>query len=308
MCSEPFTEPAYVVDGAIKYPGMRRGTPARLLICHACHALGFNAETGYPRPDRRMRDRIWWNEVAGRGEEMPPTPCVACGRMVIRNADPLLKRVTCSAACSTSLTRIRNGNKGSGEPCEVCGTAITTGRADSRTCSPACRQKAYRRRQAKQGAPTVEARPYLDSRGRRMPQRSQRKALESGMAALDGLCEALAGIGRVEDSIAPSDAARWRDELDAAARIVKTLHGKLRARSGVEDVPLVAPAARHVAKRKNLTSGTATLSGLCAELAGVKELADDITPELAAQWQHQVAGALAGIRSLGRVLEQHPHA
>lgn len=80
---------------------------------------------------------------------MPPTPCVACGHPVIRNSDPLLKRVTCSFACDSSLSRSRNGregNKGSGQPCETCDEQITTGRADSRYCSSACRQKAYRSR------------------------------------------------------------------------------------------------------------------------------------------------------------------
>lgn len=80
---------------------------------------------------------------------MRPTPCAACGQPVIRNADPLLKRVTCSMACDSSLSRSRNGrqgNQGSGRPCETCGERITTGRADSRYCSPKCRQKAYRQR------------------------------------------------------------------------------------------------------------------------------------------------------------------
>jgi len=35
--------------------------------------------------------------------------------------------------------------------CEVCGEQFTATRRDAKTCSPACKQKAYRQRQ-KQGA------------------------------------------------------------------------------------------------------------------------------------------------------------
>lgn len=150
LCGESKLDvPPYLVDGARKYPGQRRWTPGRLLLCRGCYEFGVDVETGLDRHanTREFEDARWY-KIAGRGEPMPPTPCVACGQVVIRNSDPLLKRVTCSAACSVSLTRIRNGNQGSGQPCEICGTAITTGRADSRTCSAACRQKAYRQRKA----------------------------------------------------------------------------------------------------------------------------------------------------------------
>ena len=145
MCGVNDLELVYLVDGARKYPGQRRWTRARFTICVACHALGFDPQGHYHLPGRE-RDRIRWSQVVGRGKEMPPTPCVACGLHVIRNADVLLKRVTCSPACATSLARIRNGNRGSGRPCQTCGEPITTGRADSRYCGSACRQKGYRLR------------------------------------------------------------------------------------------------------------------------------------------------------------------
>ncbi|MFD4795271.1 hypothetical protein [Streptomyces anulatus] len=62
---------------------------------------------------------------------------------MVRGAEVLMRGVTCSAACRTSLTRRRNGGWGSGRPC---GTPVTTGRADSAYYDAACRQKAYRRR------------------------------------------------------------------------------------------------------------------------------------------------------------------
>lgn len=145
MCGTDGLTLVYLVDGARKYPGQRRWTATRFTICEACHALGFDPQGRYHSPGRE-RDRVRWSQVVGRGEQMPPAPCVNCGLHVIRNADVLLKRVTCSPACGTSLTRIRNGNRGNGQPCETCGEPITTGRADSQYCGSACRQKAYRRR------------------------------------------------------------------------------------------------------------------------------------------------------------------
>lgn len=139
----------YLVDGARKYPGGRRWTRTRLLICTGCYTAGFDPGAGYEIPTARERPRIRWYRLAGRGALMDPAPCAACGQPVIRNSDPLLKRVTCSLACDSSLSRSRNGregNRGSGRPCETCSEPIMTGRADSRYCGPACRQKAYRKR------------------------------------------------------------------------------------------------------------------------------------------------------------------
>lgn len=146
MCEATLTGPGYLVDGAQKH--RRQWGQALLLICEPCYARGGpDPETGLTRSTSlRATARCRWHRLVGRGEQMAPTPCAACGQMVVRASDSLLKRVTCSRACSTSLTRTRNGGKGSGRPCESCGEPITTGRADSRYCGSACRQKAYRRR------------------------------------------------------------------------------------------------------------------------------------------------------------------
>ncbi|KUL26612.1 hypothetical protein ADL12_32150 [Streptomyces regalis] len=141
MCSEPFADsPAYLMHGG-RWAN-RRWKKALLLICEDCYdsrkALGNTDHRKYP---------VWVLDMVGRGfNVMPPTPCVACGQLVIRLDDPLLKRVTCSHSCSTSLTRSRNGNLGTDRPCPECGDRIDTGRADSVYCSNACRQRAYRRR------------------------------------------------------------------------------------------------------------------------------------------------------------------
>ncbi|GHA64064.1 hypothetical protein GCM10010330_16110 [Streptomyces tendae] len=140
VCATPFADqPAHLVQGARWI--RRRWWRTPLQICTDC----YTDQRGYWNNDHRTLP-VKWLGLVGRGAPMPPTPCVSCGQPVIRNSDPLLKRVTCSQSCSVSLTRSRNGGKGSGQPCETCGEPITTGRADSRYCKPACRQKAYRRR------------------------------------------------------------------------------------------------------------------------------------------------------------------
>ncbi len=308
MCDGEFTGPGFLVDAA-RSKGRRRWW-VRVLLCEPCYRRGFttteDGRTVTAGFATRQRDRFEWFDLVGRGTEQPAAPCAACGRMVVRASDPLLKRVTCSQSCSVSLTRSRNGNNGSGNPCETCGEAITTGRADSRYCSPACRQKAYRERQAAQAAP---ASPLLDARGRRYPRRSQHKALGNGLATLAGLCGAFAQVDALEEAVLPSMVNQWRADLCDAKRVVESLHLKLRDRSGVPDAPMAAePGPSRLGQRKNLAQGTAALAGLCAGLGTVTELAEEVTPELAAQWQAQTAEALAGIENIVRVLNTHSHA
>jgi len=61
------------------------------------------------------------------------------------------KHVYCSARCCWKIYGVVTREKAkkkrrAGAVCEVCGTAIEDQRAKSRTCSPRCRQKAYRDR------------------------------------------------------------------------------------------------------------------------------------------------------------------
>lgn len=140
---------AYVVDGSRRRG--RRWKPTHLLVCEACYERGApDPETGLTRPasTRRTTTAEWW-DLAGRGAPLPPQACIAgCGLTVVRGSEVLMRGVTCSRACRTSLTRKRNGGRGSGRPCGACGESVTAGRADSAYCGAACRQKAYRRRVA----------------------------------------------------------------------------------------------------------------------------------------------------------------
>ena len=147
---------AYLVDGVRRLGRRREFT--RFLICESCYEQGRpDPDTGLTRAAsvRRSESAEWWG-LAGRGAALPPQECVAgCGLVVVRGAEVLMRGVTCSRACRTSLTRKRNGGRGSGRPCGSCGEPVTAGRADSAYCGAGCRQKAYRRRQASRASDPV---------------------------------------------------------------------------------------------------------------------------------------------------------
>ncbi|KOT71122.1 hypothetical protein ADK47_32620 [Streptomyces rimosus subsp. rimosus] len=147
---------AYLVDGVWRRG--RRQRFDRFLICQTCYELGRpDPATGRTRAAsaRRTESVEWWG-LAGRGAALPPQACVAgCGLVVVRGAEALIRGVTCSRACRTSLTRKRNGGRGSGRPCGACGETVTAGRADSAYCDAKCRQKAYRRRRASGAADPI---------------------------------------------------------------------------------------------------------------------------------------------------------
>lgn len=75
-----------------------------------------------------------------------PVPCQVCGLPVVLPPDKRRRIVTCSDTC-----RARHYARPAVTPtqhvCGGCGQAMT-GRPDRRFCSSACRQRAYRRRQA----------------------------------------------------------------------------------------------------------------------------------------------------------------
>lgn len=72
------------------------------------------------------------------------------------------------------------------------------------------------------------AAPLLDARGRRMPQRSQRKSINDGMAALSGLCVGFSGIDELDESIDAEEAALWQRDLDQVLRVLRSFNIKLK--------------------------------------------------------------------------------
>ena len=82
----------------------------------------------------------------------PPQPCDGCGRMVsVRPRAIIRKVVVCSERCGwTARNRLRakRGTWMRRRCCSVCGTEFVATRVDAKTCSNACRQRAYRQRSA----------------------------------------------------------------------------------------------------------------------------------------------------------------
>jgi hypothetical protein len=101
-----------------------------------------------PRPE----DPSYW---------YPPRPCQTCQRLVY---EPRLSRTgrprsphRWAACCEACENRARARHRRATAPtqlCTVCGRAFPATRGGAQTCSPACRQRAYRARQS-----SVVARP-----------------------------------------------------------------------------------------------------------------------------------------------------
>ena len=76
--------------------------------------------------------------------------CAHCERaMVSRLKLAELRRTFCSESCQQAYhSRLRKEERAEEREkvCEVCGAQFAASRKDARTCSPGCKQKAYRRR------------------------------------------------------------------------------------------------------------------------------------------------------------------
>src|SRR5215212_2878966 len=90
-----------------------------------------------------------------RGEplHLRETECHYCGRKMVfvtetKYNTPYTRRAYCSDACrDASGERVKRERAARHRVvCEVCATLFISTRNDARTCSPACRQKAYRQR------------------------------------------------------------------------------------------------------------------------------------------------------------------
>ncbi len=79
-------------------------------------------------------------------------PCVGCGRVVVfeeSGRDWYRDGIACSDQCRSRRLYAKRADRLRGElykSCEVCGKTFTGTRRDAKTCSPACKQRAYRQR------------------------------------------------------------------------------------------------------------------------------------------------------------------
>lgn len=72
--------------------------------------------------------------------------------------------------------------------------------------------------------PAPAAPPLTNSNGRRYPQRSQRKAIAEGMAALSGLCAGLASVTELDAALDAEEVALWQSDLNQALRVLRSLN------------------------------------------------------------------------------------
>lgn len=70
----------------------------------------------------------------------------------------------------------------------------------------------------------VTAPPLRNSNGRRYPQRTQRKAITEGMAALSGLCAGLASVTELDAALDAEEVALWQSDLNQALRVLRSLN------------------------------------------------------------------------------------
>jgi endogenous inhibitor of DNA gyrase (YacG/DUF329 family) len=84
---------------------------------------------------------------AGRVDEQP---CLTCERPVVYEPSRRGRGyVFCSYRCEYTYHNHRRAQRDEHlreKTCEVCGKEFTATRAHTKTCSPACKQKAYRQR------------------------------------------------------------------------------------------------------------------------------------------------------------------
>jgi hypothetical protein len=83
-------------------------------------------------------------------------PCDVCGRVIVARTTRGMwhrrRHVFCSERCEWTChntARNERAARAREKVCEVCGQSFTATRRDAKTCSPACKQKAYRRRRAR---------------------------------------------------------------------------------------------------------------------------------------------------------------
>lgn len=154
-----------------------------------------------------------------------PAPCITCGLLVQVREDKRRTLHTCSAKCRVRHYGQRVTDEQQVLACQGCGSRMT-GRADRRYCSPACRQRAHRQRQAP--PPPAMAIPQAPKLG---PRRKHRQTVEAIGTGLAGLAMAARELVELDASITPDAAAQLAVELGQHLRALGKLHRQLKTRS-----------------------------------------------------------------------------
>jgi hypothetical protein len=87
---------------------------------------------------------LWRNNAIPELNQPTEGTCRACGRELI--ACKHWRQWVCSDACRMRVRRAKRRTAKPRQSCTVCGKRFAARRSDARTCSPACRQRAYRDR------------------------------------------------------------------------------------------------------------------------------------------------------------------
>lgn len=135
VCETPIPDDVAAVQSHVTISRRRNGhgQTLRRVICQTC-ASTYRAES----PDGRHR-------AGFSSQQVEQVDCVVCELPVLLPVDKRRKVDACSDLCRSRFYAVRV--EAAVTQCEGCGSNVT-GRSDARFCSPACRQRAYRRRVA----------------------------------------------------------------------------------------------------------------------------------------------------------------
>jgi hypothetical protein len=110
--------------------------------CAACMDEGYHAE----RRRRGLTIRAFLRHLTREEPHVRETECYGCMRPVFvitdtKHTTPYTRPIYCSKECRDAPVAVL-------KRCESCGKRFTPTRSDAKTCSSACRQRAYRARRA----------------------------------------------------------------------------------------------------------------------------------------------------------------
>lgn len=145
VCFEPITED----NRGVRTVAWRRRSPRHQwipawklgasdeLVCQQCAAVKGAGRDG--------KHNLVSVTLQAFIEELRPAECEQCSVPLLLAPSKRRKRDTCSTSCRARLYKTETSVPPAVTRCEGCGQDMH-GRSDRRHCSPACRQRAYRRR------------------------------------------------------------------------------------------------------------------------------------------------------------------